>query len=252
MRKMQYRIFKNKRFNLIAIALLLAWLPALAIGKDLLFCTPNTKDQRVFKVSHRLLAEAFSRLGYGFKLVTYPAKRCPTEVDNGHVDGDSHRIFNFNANGEYPNLVRVEESIQSIDQCAFTKNLNIRPAGWASIRHYQIIYLPGIKVIEMGLEKAGVPPENRIQVLNHEQAFKMLAMDRGDLIIVSSNTGKHFLKELDLLDSGIKLLTPPLVQFDLYPYMHKKHTYLAKKMDLILKAMKRDGTYEKLTRSDPY
>lgn len=246
---MEFRTRNNRLFYLIAITLLLAWLPALAFGKDLLFCTPNTKDQRIFKVSHGLLAEAFNRLGYGFRLITYPAKRCPTEVDNGNVDGDSHRIFNFNARGDYPNLVRVEESIQSIDQSAFSKKLNIKPAGWASIRPYQIIYLPGIKIIELGLDKAGVPPGNRIHVVNHEQAFKMLAMDRGDLVIVSSHTGNYVLKKLDLLNSGIRPLTPPLVQFDLYPYMHKKHTYLSKKLALILKAMKKNGTHEKIAGS---
>lgn len=126
---MQHLIRKNSICYLAAIMLLLAWLPALAFGKDLLFCTPNTKDQRIFKVSHAMLAEAFSRLGYGFELITYPAKRCPTEVDSGNVDGDSHRILDFNANGEYPNLVRVEEAIQSIDQSVFSKKLHIKPAG---------------------------------------------------------------------------------------------------------------------------
>jgi len=249
---MQYQNRKNRLCTLIAITLLLAWLPALAFGKDLLFCTPNTKDQSIFKISHGLLAEAFSRLGYRFKLFTYPAKRCPMEVDNGNVDGDSHRIFDFNANGEYPNLVRVEESIQSIDQSVFSKKLSIKPAGWESMRPYQIIYLPGIKIIEMGLEKAGIPPENRIQVLTHEQAFKMLAMNRGDLIIVSSFTGNYFLKKLDLLNSGIKQLTPPLVQFDLYPYMHKKHTSLSRELAFIMNAMKRDGSYEKIVKSNLY
>lgn len=249
---MQHLIRKNSICYLAAIMLLLAWLPALAFGKDLLFCTPNTKDQRIFKVSHAMLAEAFSRLGYGFELITYPAKRCPTEVDNGNVDGDSHRILDFNANGEYPNLVRVEEAIQSIDQSVFSKKLHIKPAGWVSIRHYQIIYLPGIKVIGLGLNKANVPPENRMKVMNHAQAFKMLAMNRGDLIVVSSHTGNYFLKKLDLLDSGIKLLTPPLVLFDLYPYMHKKHSSLSKKLALIVKAMKKDGTYEKIASSYLY
>jgi len=243
---MQFRKRHSRLLYLIAFALLLAWRPALAFGKDLLFCTPNTKDQIIFKVSHGLLAEAFSRLGYGFELVTYPAKRCPTEVDNGNVDGDAHRIFDFNANGDYPNLVRVEEPIQSIDQSVFSKNLTIHLAGWESIRDYQIIYLPGIKVIEVGLDKAKVPSENRIHIANHEQAFKMLAMDRGDLIIVNSHTGNYFLKKLGLLYSGIKLLTPPLVQCELYPYMHKKHAYLSKKLALIMKAMKKEGTFQKI------
>ena len=243
---MPYQRINKKYYCLLAIMLLLAWLPALAFGKDLLFCTPNTRDQRIFKVSHGLLIEAFRRLGYGFELITYPAKRCPAEVDNGNVDGDSHRIFNFNANGDYPNLIRVEESIQSIDESAFSKKLNFKPAGWESISPYQIIYLPGIKVIELGLEKAAVPSGNRIRVANHEQAFKMLAMDRGDLIIVNSNTGNYFLKKLNLRDSGIKLLTPPLVQFDLYPYVHKKHTYLSKKLALVMRAMKKDGTFKKI------
>ena len=143
-----------KRLFIAAIFLLVACSHRPANCEELLFCTPNAKNQRIFKVSHAILEEAFNRLGHSFKLLTYPAKRCSIEVNAGNVDGDSHRIFSFNANNEYPNLIRVEEVIQSIDQSVFTKFSKIKLSGWESIKQYKIIYFSGIKVIESGLRKA--------------------------------------------------------------------------------------------------
>ncbi len=245
-------IKRSNRIFMAAIFLLLGWFYTPANCEEFLFCTPNTEDQRIFKVSNDILEEAFNRLGHSFKLISNPAKRCPLEINGGRIDGDSHRIFNFNANNEYPNLIRVEEVIQSIDQSVFTKNLKIKPDGWESIKQYKIIHLFGIKIIESGLSKANVPSENIIPVFSHEQAFNQLALDRADLIIVNSSTGNSYLKKMALIDSGIKLLKPPLVMFDLYPYMHKKHKNIAKKLALLINEMKKEGTYHKIISGHPY
>ncbi|THB81569.1 MAG: hypothetical protein D3926_01400 [Desulfobacteraceae bacterium] len=86
----------------------------------------------------------------------------------------------------------------------------------------------------------------------HEDAFKQLFMGRGDLVIVNSDTGNAFIKELNLADSGIRMLEPPLVEFDLYPYIHKKHKAIAGKLALTIKEMKEDGTYQRLIHNPAY
>jgi len=245
-------ILRNRNHQIVLfVLLLLACYHSSARGDEIVFCTPNYDGQRIFKISHAVLEEALSRIGHKFSLVTYPTVRCPIEVDSGNIAGDAHRIFNFNAQNEYPNLIRVEESIQTIDQSVFTKNLSIRPAGWESIKQYEIIYYSGIKIIASGLKKANIPTENIVPVFSHEKAFQMLATNRGDLVIVNSNTGNYFLKKLGLGDSGIKILKPPLVTFALYPYMHKKHKKLAKELASTIKDMKKEGEYQKLINSHP-
>ncbi len=214
------------------------------------FCTPNLEGQRIFHVSSQLLTTAFERMGHDFELVTYPAKRCPVEVSNGRVDGDAHRVYTFNDDRRYPNLVRVEESIQPVDQSVFSKIPNLRMGGWKDLLPYTVIYLPGIKVIERGLDGAGIPVENRIPVLDHEDGFRRLARDRGDLLITSSHTGRQFIKKMNLSKSGIRLLRPPLARFELHPYMNGKHVETARKLSEILNKMKKDGTWLKIVQGD--
>ena len=213
------------------------------------FGTINQDNSQLYKISNSILTEAFKRLGIAFELKTYPAKRLPIEVNYEIIDGDSHRVFNFNKDNKYPNLIRVEESIQSVEQSVFTKLPNLKVNGWKSLSSYSIIYLAGIKVIENGLEEANIPKENRRQVFNIDKAFVLLDKGRGDLVIVSPSTGRCTLKKLELLNSGIKLLEPPVFKIKLYPYMHKKHKVIAIKLSTILKNMKKDGTYNLLINS---
>lgn len=242
-------LYRLLHYFIVSVLFLFVDLFTYANCDEFKFCTPNTKDQTIFKVSHSVLTEAFHRLGHRFSLISYPAKRCPIEVDKGNVSGDSHRIFSFNADKRYAHLIRVEAVIQSIDQSIFTKNAQIQFDGWKSLCQHKIVYLSGIKVIENGLKKANVPNENIFPVFSHEQAFKLLSRNRVDLLIVNSNTGNHFLNKLSLLDSGIRLIKPPLVKFDLFPYMHKKHKEIAKKLAVVINDMKVDGSYQKILNS---
>ncbi len=233
-------------FFIIIISLLIVNFHKPADCEEFIFCTPNLENQKIFKTSHAILKEAFSQLGYNFKLFTHPAKRCSAEVNSGKIDGDSHRIFNYNSQNEYPDLIRVEASIQSIDMSVFTKRVGIKPSGWGSIKQFKILYLYGIKIIELGLSGAKVPPENIIPVFSHEEAFWQLNLDRGDLIIVNSDTGNSVLKKLNLTDSGIKMVAPPLITVYLYPYMHKRHKMTAKKLALTINEMKKEGVFQKI------
>lgn len=245
------RLFPGRKILfIIMLNALAACFFSTATGETFTFCTPNSKDHRIFEISHQVLKEAFKRMGYGFELRTYPAKRCPMEADRGRVDGDAHRIYAFNAENRYPNLIRVEEPIQPVDQSVFTKNPRIKVDGWESIKPYRIIYLSGIRIIESGLDRIGVPEKNRIPVFDHTTGFRKLANDRGDLIVISSHTGRQFLKEMNLKDSDIHLLTPPLAYFDLYPFMNKKYREQARKLAQVLKEMKRDNTWQRIIQGE--
>jgi len=235
---------------LLIAAMFSCWiLPVRADGETILFCTINQSNSRLYKVSDAVLSEAFKRLGFEFKLMTYPAKRGPVEVNAGRVDGDAHRIHGFNDDNTYPDLVRVEESLQSIDQSVFARSETIRVDGWESLAAYEIIYLAGIKLMELGLDQAGVPAKRRIAVFNIDRAFELLASGRGDLVIVSASTGRATMKKLGISSGTIHLLSPPLVVVNFYPYMHRRHESLAVKLAGVLREMKRTGIHKRLVDS---
>jgi polar amino acid transport system substrate-binding protein len=164
-------------------------------------------------------------------------------ANSGKADGDTHRIFQFNKNN--PNLIRISEPVQSVRQSVFTKKPNFQVNGWESLGPYKVIYVAGIKSAEKGVRIA-VSEENRIPVDTIETAFKMLARDRGELLITSPETGFATMKCLSLENSGIRILEPPVEVLYLYSYLHKKHAALVDKIARSLKEMKRDGTYQRI------
>lgn len=236
----------HSRLIIILTTLLISSAYSVGNAKTYTFCTLNEEDQRLFRNSHAILNEAFKRLGHEFELKTYPAKRCSIECDKGTVDGDSHRIFDFNADNKHPNLIRVDESIHSIDHSIFTKKKNIVVNDWESIKPYSVIYVAGVKIIENGLKKINIPDTNRRPVYSHEKGFVLLNANRGDLLIISSFTGNQLLRKMGLVDSGIKMLTPPLDIFELYPYMHRKNKDVAEQLAVVLREMKTDGSYQNI------
>ncbi len=81
---------------LLAGCLLFSGAEVSANQREFVFCTINKPESRLYKISQRVLAEAFGRLDFKVDLRECPANRAPIEIDKGRIDGDSHRIYDFN------------------------------------------------------------------------------------------------------------------------------------------------------------
>ncbi len=209
----------------------------------LVLATVSPSDTNVYKVSEAVLTEALRRNNIKLVLEIYPPKRAELLLNLGKVDGDSHRIDEFNKNK--PNIIKVSEPVQSVKQSVFTKNLDFQVDGWKSLSPYKVIFVEGIRLAENEIRKA-VKEQNLIPVDTIETAFKMLAKERGELLVTSPETGFATMKKLSIEKSGIKLLTPPITEIYLYIYLNKKHEKLASKISDSLKEMKADGSYQKI------
>jgi len=250
--KTRYKVFKNCSIGKIIIRLIFIFLffqlifSSIASADKLekiVFYSINKKNSRLYKISDAVLKHAFKSLGIMFEVKSFPPKRIPVEMNLGKIDGDTHRIYDFNREKKYPNIIRVEESIQAVDQSVFTKIEDIKVNGWKSLSNYKIFYLSGIKVVENGLDLAMVPTENRLGVYDIDNAFNLLNLGRGDLVIVSPSTGRASLKKLGISNGSIKMISPPVVRIKLYPYMNKKHIALAKKLAGKIRELKDNGKY---------
>lgn len=143
----------------------------------ILFGTSSQVNNTLFKISNVVLTEAFSRVGYDFELRSYPPRRSAKEANSGRTGGESHRIYSFNDDNEYPDLVRVEEPVQTIERCVYTKREGLVVEDWTSLEPYRTLYVGGV-VDEKGLKGGGVPEEHKFAVGNVATAFKMLANNR--------------------------------------------------------------------------
>lgn len=253
--KNRYNAFKNFLTGKIIIGLIFVFLFSQLLVSSVssanklekvVFYSINKKNSRLYKISNAVLKNAFKSFGINFEIKASPPKRIPIEINLGNIDGDTHRIYDFNLEKKYPNLIRVEESIQIVDQSVFTKLENIKVNGWKSLSSYKILYLSGIKVVENGLDLAKVPTENRLGVYDIDNAFNLLNLDRGDIVIVSPSTGRASLKKLGISNRSIKMVSPPVVRIELYPYMHKKHAALAKKLADKIRELKETGQYSEI------
>lgn len=238
---------------LVVACLLFAFLFAGASSanepEEVVFCSINKKNSQLYKISDAVLTHAFRSLGIQFSLISFPPKRIPIEINSGKIDGDTHRIYDFNRENKYPNLIRVEESIQRVDQSVFTRLDNLKVNGWESLSSYKVLYLSGIVLVENGLDLAGIPPENRLGVYDIDNAFNLLNMGKGDIVIVSPSTGRASLKKLGIDDGSIKIISPPVVTIELYPYMHKKHAVLAEKLADKIRELKKSGQYAQIVKA---
>jgi polar amino acid transport system substrate-binding protein len=75
------------------------------------------------------------------------------------------------------------------------------------------------------------------------QLFSLLTNNRADLVLYERWQGNHLLTELGL---KAHMLRPPLATTEMFMYLHKKHEHLAEPAARALRAMKADGSYQRI------
>lgn len=204
----------------------------------------NNPETKLYKQALAILTEALNRSGYGVSLEHLPGARSLKWANGGILDGDAFRVADLNKSGKYPNLIRVDEPILTIDQSVWSK-MDIKVEGLESLKNYSVVYDRGTRFIEEK-EKSF---KSIYAVEGMEQVFLALNMGRADITITSRETGQMYLKKLNMEDSGIKVLSPPLEVIQLYPYMNRKHEQLVLLLARTLRSMKADGTYQKIVEA---
>lgn len=185
----------------------------------------------------RILTEAFRRIGFKVEIVYTPTAKSLPDVNAGIMDGEINRIAGMET--QFPNLRRISEPNMTMEFVAFSS----RPVvinGWESIQGHEIGLVKGWRILEENTKGfpfvATVPTEIEL--------FTMLRKGRIDLALYDKLTGYAVLKELGY--ESISHLDPPLAQRDMFLYVHRKHEAIMEKIAASLRAMKRDGTYDRI------
>lgn len=156
-----------------------------------------------------------------------------------------HRIYDFHkvSGGKYPNLIRVEARILSVWLAAFAKDKNIKVNTAEDLKPYSVAYYRGRQNVKALLE-THLPKDQIVEVTNDEQAFKMLAAGRVDVVISESREGLNIVKSSKNYNGIFELKR--LDETRIYAYMNKKHAALAKKIAQTINKMKVAGTFRRL------
>lgn len=185
----------------------------------------------------RILIEAFRRIGIEARIVFTPTERSLVEVNEGKLDAEMNRIAGMEIN--YPNLVQVPEPNMQMHFVAFSKK-EFSISDWNSLAGLKIGLVNGWKILERNTR--GLPFVSR--VVREDQLFEMLNRGRLDVALYSKLNGYELINKYGY--TGIKHLEPPLASKDMFLYLHNKHAALAPKVAAALRAMKQDGTYDRI------
>lgn len=197
----------------------------------------------VYRWGELIYTEAFKRLGIKFAYQVLPPIRASLMANSGVVDGEIARIDSYGT--DHPNLIRVEESVATEKILAIVKDPSHVIENWESLRGttYKVEFFRGIAKTRQHL-KGLVNPALLSESSNPLYSLNKLYYGRIDVFIGSE------LRLLPLLE------TPAVKQFDLhvagaldevkvYPYLHKRHTSLAVKLEQVLRQMKSEGLFRK-------
>jgi ABC-type amino acid transport substrate-binding protein len=105
---------------------------------------------------------------------------------------------------------------------------------------YRFVYPRGVASYEPILKYF----KNTYAVVTDKQMWKMIQLGRADITTAGRINGLYTLKKLGI--EGIYPLDPPLNQWPLYHFLHKKHKKLVPKIDQVLKKWAESGELKRL------
>lgn len=186
-----------------------------------------------------IATEAFARAGVKLQLIKLPAERALINANAGIDDGDLTRIAGLER--LYPNLIRVPEKLINWEFTAFTKATNI-PATWQGMRHHIIGYITGWKIYEQHLHDN----TQIVTATNPTQLFYLLSHDRIEVALYARWMGQALIEQLRL--KNIHQLEPVLDSREMFIYLNKRHAALVPRIAESLRALKREGVYDRIRR----
>lgn len=218
------------------------WVNPLFASSLITFSTHLEPKSRAFKSTRLLLHEAFRRLGYNFTLVSLPGKRSLIQANNGLFDGEAHRIGTLHKFGNYPDLIKVPESLLVVTNSIFTIHAPVSANSWESLSGYTIAVPRGSLWIT---QKAKKYAKEIQELATAREVLMFVKSGRADIGVIATEYSELIEKD-EFKSFGLKRLGPELLAIPIYTFVHKKHKTLVHKIAQTLRHMKRDGSYQLL------
>jgi len=204
--------------------------PLAAAQQHLVLVTPpNTVDTVISEVITR---QAYKRIGIVVNIRKYPGERALRLANSGKVDGEVQRINGISAN--YHNLIQVHPAINYIEGAAFTQTVKFKVKGWDSLKPYKVGYIRGIKFAERNTKNM-----DSLAVGDYRGLFQMLGDNRFEVAVSPRLNGLYQMKQLGV--KNVEALSPAIMRFELFHYLHNKHAKLAPKISAVFTEMEKSG-----------
>lgn len=205
------------------------------LKQRLLITTPWVPP--VSLILQQILDEALKHQQMKLQFDWVSGERSLLLVEQGLTDGDCCRIPEVVLK-EYTGLIMVPERIFSVRFNAFAKNSSIMINKWEDLNNYSVAAVFGYKIVIQNLQR--IKHKNYHIVENHDAAFKMLQLNRVDLVIVGYSGGLNAIYNNQFKD--IHVIEPSLANRDLYLMLNRKNQHLIKPLAKTIRQMREDGS----------
>ncbi len=194
----------------------------------------------------KIYTEALSRMDITFRYRVLPPKRASFYSDQGSIDGELSRVFDYNT--EHPNLIRIEEHHLLSVFSAFAADPTITLNGWQSLKNtsYNVEYRRGIKICAENLT-AVIPSERLSEIHSIQAGIGKLLTGRSDVFIEPEDGVFDYLKseEFQRASRGRAIHKVGTMEtMTSHLWLHKKHRDLAPRLSAILRDMKQEGLFD--------
>ena len=187
-----------------------------------------------------LLVAIYKRLGISVEFVDLPAKRSLIESSEGRVDGEVQRILAVQE--QYPTLVAVQPSFNSIEPSAFVRSgVSLRVDGWKSIAQHSVGIVRGVGSSERGTQ--GMPAVQPVTTM--ENLMQSLEAGRFEVAVNDRFSGLLVIRKLGL-EGKVQPLEPPLEHIPLHHFLHERHRDLVPKVGQVVRSMQASGELDRL------
>lgn len=179
--------------------------------------------------------EAYAQLGIDASLISLPGERSVQMINIGKYDGDV--LHSAGLEKIYPNLLRVDVPLISVDAVVVTSGRELAINGWPSLRSYHVCVRRGIKAIELAAKD--LP---HVDVINDYRAiFDMLKAGHCELAVLPRDA---WLEARRLHSTSLHQLEPPLQSWPMYHYVTRSHADLVPALTNTLMQMQKSGVLE--------
>lgn len=208
----------------------------------------NEEYTYIGKIELMTYTEAFKRLKIPFQIKVYPLKRIELSMRSGLVDGDTGRTFLYGEGRS--DVIRVEEPIMYLNFNLYAADSNIRINQSSEIAEKKLtMNFPRGMIICEKFAKESLPQNKFEDVTTTEEGIRKILSGRVKLHCdLKENVMTYLLSSgLSYSDrSKIKIVYNLKSNVPIYPYLNKKHTDLAKKLNTTLKTMRAEGILSKI------
>ncbi|MEZ5671866.1 MAG: transporter substrate-binding domain-containing protein [Thiotrichaceae bacterium] len=186
-----------------------------------------------------LTKDALNRIGYEVKMNILPIERALNNLNQGVDDGMI--LCRNNKLDGYNNLRQVPEKIIDLQVTAFTASDNLNIQNWNDLSNYNVGIVSGIKPIEQSLTAHA----RVVKVKEPAQLFQLLKDKRVDYAIFTYWNGMEYIHSLGL-QNRIRPIEQPLMNYQMYLYVNKKHEALIPELVQALRTIKEEGRYQQM------